>query len=115
MSRHCQNIRADQKPGEVHENSGKHAVASASKRPTRTESKPKRKGRDKPHYARDKPHYANRGKCTNYGGSCHHNRELCPAKRKTCNYCNKMNHFSSVCFKKSKDNSTRPKHRANIN
>ncbi|KAH3781810.1 hypothetical protein DPMN_159717 [Dreissena polymorpha] len=95
--------------------SGIHAVASGSKRQTRTEFKPKLKGRDKPHYARDKPHYANRVKCTNCGGSCHHTRELCPAKGKTCIYCNKMNHFASVCFQKSKDNSFRPKHRDKVN
>ncbi|KAH3721076.1 hypothetical protein DPMN_063991 [Dreissena polymorpha] len=88
--------------------SGIHAGASGSKRPTRNESKPKRKGHNK-------PHYANTGKCTNCGGSRHHTREFCPAKGKTCNYCHKINHIASVCFQTNKDNSTRPKHRAKIN
>ena len=43
-------------------------------------------------------------------GSKYHRDGLsnCPARGKTCNNCNKLNHFSSVCFKKPYDNEQMP-------
>ena len=43
-------------------------------------------------------------KCRNCGGEYPHKGD-CPAKGKTCNFCNKPNHFKSVCrsFKKQND------------
>ena len=42
-----------------------------------------------------------RKKCDNCGYDQHARREQCPAKNKRCNYCQKWNHFSSVCRAKN--------------
>ena len=41
-------------------------------------------------------------KCRNCGGNFLHKTGLCPAKGKTCNYCQKQNHFVVVCMKKKR-------------
>ncbi|MCG8094404.1 MAG: DDE-type integrase/transposase/recombinase [Candidatus Thiodiazotropha endolucinida] len=41
-------------------------------------------------------------KCRNCGGDFPHRQGPCPAKGKFCAYCNKRDHFVSVCFKKKK-------------
>lgn len=41
-------------------------------------------------------------KCRNCGGDFPHGQGPCPAKGKVCAYCNKRDHFVSVCFKKKR-------------
>ena len=40
--------------------------------------------------------------CPRCGYANHENQNQCPANGRTCNFCKKQGHFSSVCFKKQK-------------
>ena len=44
--------------------------------------------------------------CSKCGYDRHDKQETCPAKDKTCDYCNGRNHFAKVCFKKKNKETT---------
>ena len=56
--------------------------------------------------------------CYGCGNTGHiHNDDCCPAKGKICDFCHKLNHFSSVCLTKLKQGeySRKPTHNENVN
>ena len=57
--------------------------------------------RDRGRKSRDQTRHNGHGKkCIFCGSAQLHARNRCPAKDKTCNFCSKPGHFSSVCLKK---------------
>ena len=97
-------------------NHGEDASVNAISRGRRSAQRPSYRNRDNRPATSDRrsttsrrnpearnPEARNR-KCNKCGYNTHRKHESCPAKGKQCDFCNKPNHFASMCRKKNKSN-----------